>query len=64
MTRIELLSDVLAVLSDADIESASEVVELLNHLRCRGDLRALWRPMELPATARRNLASKDGDPAP
>lgn len=56
--RLEMLQDCLAILSEADLDDASLVIEVLGRMRISGDLKAMWRPMELPATARANVAEE------
>lgn len=64
MRRLELLQDCLAVLSDGEVEDAEAVIKALERMRLNDLIRALWRPCELPATARMNLAEEhSADPA-
>lgn len=56
--RVEMLQDCLSVLADAELADALAVIEALHHMTTWGVLKTLWRPCELPATARNNLAAE------
>jgi hypothetical protein len=55
-----MLQDCLSVLADGTLADAEAVVSALEHLRSWKILQSLWRPAELPVTARNNLAEEHG----